>query len=485
MKGIASEDTKRIITRNARDKEEEHIPEKFWCYDELSCDEHCCFWHYIFFPNGGPERDGFHHPLYEYEIQILEYLEEGRIDSAKRLIAVYKATGLGITEFILLWILWRSCVDPYFQNKEAVIITGPNVDLAKGLIIRCKKFARGRVSYVDLGSYGLKVRDAVIKCYPSNNMDSARGLPKVSVFFGDEVAFFSLADDTQVRKIGERYIAKSDAYIIWVSTAGDEASGFFYILKDENPSNYKRFHFYEDAGLKKNPVTHTSIFKKEQIEESRKLDSHAQEYMGVWGHNVGDIYSQEAIDEITSDDYEINPSDMEMNRVGFCDPAFGTSKFGIVITETRNRIIHVIYSKSYERKSSAQMINELKRLRDEYHVRTWGCDAANPEIIKAMREEIYLSTTGVDYRTKGKKLVEVGAETVAKRKVRIHPIFLNLKKQIMAIKYDKNGKPKKTNSNPFDEGDAFNGNLYLRKHGGGYVSISTEQEDFETDQWSE
>ena len=41
MKGIASEDTKRIITRNAKEKEEEQIPEKFWCYDELSTEEHC------------------------------------------------------------------------------------------------------------------------------------------------------------------------------------------------------------------------------------------------------------------------------------------------------------------------------------------------------------------------------------------------------------------------------------------------------------
>lgn len=483
MKGILSEDTKRTIIRNARQKEEEHVPDKFWCYDELSTDEHCCMWHYTFYPNGGPERDGIYHPLYEYETQILEYLEQGRIDSAKRLIAIYKATGLGITEFVLLWILWRAATDPFFQNKEAVIITGPNVDLAKGLIIRCKKFAKDRISYVDLGAYGLQVNNAVIKCYPSNNMDSARGLPKVSVFFGDEVAFFSLADDTQVRKIGERYIAKSDAYIIWVSTAGDDASGFFYVIKDEEPSNYHRFHFYEEAGLKKNPVTHTSIYKLDQIIESRKLASHAQEYLGVWGHNIGDIYSQEAIDYITADDYEINPSDNTQNRVGYCDPAYGTSYFGIVITETRQRIVYVIYAKSYERKSAKQMIDEMGRLRDLYHVRTWGCDGANPEVIKAMREELYLSTTGIDTKTSGKKMIENGAEVVGKLKARIHPNFVNLKKQIMSIKYGKNGQPKKTNSNPFDEGDAFNGNLYIRKYGGGYVSVLEEQEDYGTDPW--
>ena len=97
MKGIASEDTKRIITKNASEREQEKVPEKFWCYNPLSCEEHCCFWHFIFFQNGGPERNGIYHPVYRYEQEILEHLEKGRTDSACRLIAVYKATGLGLS----------------------------------------------------------------------------------------------------------------------------------------------------------------------------------------------------------------------------------------------------------------------------------------------------------------------------------------------------------------------------------------------------
>ena len=49
---------------------------------------------------------------------------------------------------------------------------------------------------------------------------------------------------------------------------------------------------------------------------------------------------------------------------------------------------------------------------------------------------------------------------------------MNLKKQLMSAKYGTNGQVKKTDANPFDEGDAFQGNLYLRFNSGGTLSIS-------------
>jgi len=65
---------------------------------------------------------------------------------------------------------------------------------------------------------------------------------------------------------------------------------------------------------------------------------------------------------------------------------------------------------------------------------------------------------------------------VSKLKVRIHPKFLNLKKQLMTIVFGKNGQPAKSRDNPFDEGDAFQGNLYLRFSGSGHLSIQYDTE---------
>jgi len=403
-------------------------------------------------------------------MEIINALEENRK------ICVYKATGLGITELILLWTLWKACVDTFFQDKEAIIVTGPNVELSKELIDRCKKLLRGRVSYIDQGAYGLSVQRCKIRCYPSNNIASARGKPRVCLFFGDEAAFFQVKDDHEIQNVGERYIGKSNSYVIWVSTAGVDPVGFFYEIKEAAHSVYIRLHMYEPRGLEKHEQTGTSIYSLKFIEKARQSDSHAQEYLGIWGHNIGDVYSQEALDIICSEDYQIDPNDSSQNRLGFCDPGYGSSQFGIVITETRKGIFHVIYAEDYDRKSATQMIEKIGEIAETYNVHQWGCDKANPEVIKDMRDVLMLSTTGISNKEVGREMTKHGAKQVRKQNVKIHPRYLKLKQQLMTIKYGKNGQPKKTDGNPYDLGDAFQGNLWLRKTGGGYVSIITEDD---------
>ncbi len=479
-KGFVSEETKRFINVEGKVVEKKVYPECFWCYNPLSETESCCFWHYIFYPNGGPERDGIFHPCYKYEQEIIEYLDQGKLDSAKKMMCVYKATGLGLTELILMWILFKAATDPFFQqNEDVVIFTGPNIELAKKLIERIKQFANERVDYEDHGMYKIQIGKANIQVYPSNNIDAVRGIPRVSCVFGDEAAFFTgLKDDKQIRTVGERYRGKSDSYVIWVSTAGDFASGFFYDIKEEPDAacSYKRFEMYEDRGLEKDSVTGTSIFSDDYIEEARKLPSFPQEFQGIWGANVGDIYSTEALDLVTDMDYEIEYELGTKNRLGFCDPGFGSSQFGICLTEMRDNMPYVIYSKSYKRQSATAMVKEIGRLADLFGITKWGCDKANPEIIKDMRETLHLNVTAISNKESGRKMTVQAATKVQKNKVRIHPKFLNLKKQLMTITFGKNGQPNKTKDNPFDEGDSFQGNLYLRFSGSGHLSIQYDTE---------
>lgn len=479
-KGFVSEETKRFINVEGKVVEKKVYPECFWCYNPLSETESCCFWHYIFYPNGGPERDGIFHPCYKYEQEIIEYLDQGKLDSAKKMMCVYKATGLGLTELILMWILFKAATDPFFQqNEDVVIFTGPNIELAKKLIERIKQFANERIEYEDHGMYKIQIGKANIQVYPSNNIDAVRGIPRVSCVFGDEAAFFTgLKDDKQIRTVGERYRGKSDSYVIWVSTAGDFASGFFYDIKEEPDAvcSYKRFEMYEDRGLEKDSVTGTSIFSDEYIDEARKLPSFPQEFQGIWGANVGDIYSTEALDLVTDMDYEIDYELGSKNRLGFCDPGFGSSQFGICLTEMRDNMPYVIYSKSYKRQSATAMVKEIGRLADLFGITKWGCDKANPEIIKDMRETLHLNVTAISNKESGRKMTVQAATKVQKNKVRIHPKFLNLKKQLMTITFGKNGQPNKTKDNPFDEGDAFQGNLYLRFSGSGHLSIQYDTE---------
>jgi len=465
-KGLAAESTRRIIL-SATEKAEPVIPDPFWCGDSLSDTGICCFWHYIFSPNQGPERDGVYHPVYQYEVEILKALEH------ERHVCIYKAAGLGITEFFLLWIIWKCFKDPFFYGKEAIVITGPNVDLSKELIRRGKRFLYERgTAYTDRGEYQFEVNGCTIKCYPSNNIHSARGKPKVSCFFGDEAAFFKLKDDSQVQTVGERYIGKNNAFVIWVSTAGEEPAGFFYniMLESESETIYKRFHYYVEAGLTTDPQTGTSIFSKEYIDVASRARSYGREFLGEWGRNVGDIFEQEALDAICSEEYAINPSDDSFDRVLGIDPGYGSSQYGIVAVERRNDKYNVIFASSYERASYIDAIKKVDSVAKQYNIRQIFVDKSAPELIKDLRDKYhYNSVTGIAFNEYGDRMVDWASKQINFQEMRIHPIFKKLKNQLTTIRLNKKGLPDKTKQNPFDLGDALLLSLWYYKMGSGVI----------------
>ena len=477
--GLASKNTLQIIG-NAATRDTPIVPLTFWCKDSLSKDDQCCFWHYIFHPFGGPERDGIYHPCYEYEQQILdkmemEPLEEDRTNPCKWF-SVYKATGLGLTEFILLWIVWKSLTDVWWSGKEAIIITGPNVDLAQDLILRAKGFLQKKgLGYVDHGAYEVDVIGSRIKCYPSNNIHSARGKPKISLFFGDEAAFFKLRDDSVVRTVGERYIGKSNSWVIWVSTAGEEPSGFFYDIMlepKEGPEKtiYERFHFYVEEGLRRDPQTKTSIFSPEYIKKASQARSYEREYLGVWGKNVGDIFSPEGIELCCGTEYEWTVDDDTNDRIIGIDPGFGSSEFGICIIQKRKGKKSVIYADAFERASYIDIINKVRFLSEKFRTKRIFVDSAWPEGIRDLRDKYYMNVQGIAFNQYGEKMLNYAANNVDFQNVEIHPSFKKLKLQLMTIKFNKKGGTDKTKQNPFDLGDAFLLALYYYKMGSGTLA---------------
>ncbi len=354
-----------------------------------------------------------------------------------------------------------------------MLITGPNVDLAQDLIRRSKAFLiKKGLGYVDHGAYEMEVNGSRIKCYPSNNIHSARGKPKVSLFFGDEAAFFKLRDDSVVRTVGERYIGKSDSWVIWVSTAGEEPNGFFYDIMQEAESEtiYKRHHYYVEAGLKRDPKTKTSIFSKEYIDHASEARSFEREYMGVWGKNVGDIFSPEGLEECCQLEYEWREKDDTNDRVIGLDPGFGSSEFGICVMQKHKGNKAVIFAEAYERGSYIDMVNKIKLISERFVTKRVFCDASWPEGIRDLRDKYHLNVQAIAFNQYGEKMLNYAANHVDFQKVVIHPKFKKLKSQLMTIKYNSKGGTNKTKQNPFDLGDAFLLSLYYYKMGSGTMA---------------
>jgi hypothetical protein len=117
----------------------------FWLW---SIDEHkhedirtnrlCCFNHII----GLPSKDTVDKPLYDYEKIIFDCLvtQDGNVNSSNnKHLWIKKATGLGISEFMLRFMAWLCLKDNALAGSQMCIVTGPRIDLAIALIDRMKR----------------------------------------------------------------------------------------------------------------------------------------------------------------------------------------------------------------------------------------------------------------------------------------------------------------------------------------------------------
>jgi hypothetical protein len=102
------------------------------------------------------------------------------------------------------------------------IVTGPRIDLAIAQIDRMKKLfsgkSKGLATVFDSKETVIELNGVKIEAFPSHHLDAVRGLPNVSFILLDEADFFPPGQQQDARDVSERYIAKSNLYIVIVST---------------------------------------------------------------------------------------------------------------------------------------------------------------------------------------------------------------------------------------------------------------------------
>jgi hypothetical protein len=75
-------------------------------------------------------------PVYDYERIIFESLD---IHNSNKHLLIKKATGLGISEFMLRFMAWLCLKDNALSGSLMCIVTGPRIDLAIALTQRMKE----------------------------------------------------------------------------------------------------------------------------------------------------------------------------------------------------------------------------------------------------------------------------------------------------------------------------------------------------------
>lgn len=378
--------------------------------------------------------------------------------------------------------------DKTWKYGQVAIIVGTRGKEAQHMIERCKQIIGERVDFT-MDSYNTRdeftLQTVNVKAFPANNIDAVRSQPNMKFILVDEGAMFQIAleRDSVVRDAIEHYIGGSDAYITFVSTAGDVPSGFFYEIENEKESLYKRLRYVEPEkyGLKKHKVAGTSIYDKKMLEKAKLLPSYNRNYLGQWASGSGEIFDTNIVNEVSSKPYTILKPGLYPSALAV-DPAHGAgggkagSRFALLGLYKKDGIIYTSYMKEYKNISEMEgqkkihtamtegykmlLIDQSARgLIDDmkargYRVKPMGFNKINTSdlvsVFKEDKEPVY---------DEKEKTVDVAARVLHEQKVRIHPTHKTLIEQLRGIKRNSKGHPDKKNMR-FDVGDCFSMGVY-------------------------
>src|SRR5215831_6889620 len=88
---------------------------------------------------GLPLKDGIAYPLFDYEQLVFNALEQHKH------LWIKKATGLGITELMLRYMVWLCLKDDRLKGQQMTVVTGPRIELAITIIDRMKALFQDRL----------------------------------------------------------------------------------------------------------------------------------------------------------------------------------------------------------------------------------------------------------------------------------------------------------------------------------------------------
>lgn len=387
-----------------------------------------------------------HTKIYKYEDDLINDILR------YKMVWVKKATGLGITECINRFIAWMCTRDDTFRNNQidvsVVIFTGTRTRLAVQIIERIKNLFKD-YTFEERETIGY-INGAKIESFPSSSTETARGLSPFIVFI-DEGDFFEKNEQEEARTTAERYIIKTNPYIIFVSTP-NLPGGLFERMEKEEPSQYHKIFLPYTIGLR------DGMYTEEEIEEGKKSPSFEREYNLQYGVGVGDIFPSDLVDAVT-EDYDLTLGNG--SKLITVDPAYGSSNFAILGFEQKDGIIYVKDEIERTRPTPSEMLDMLLLLSKKYDNCLMLVDSAHTGLIRDLQNRgintqsvVFGSMAEDNKQSLISKMTFEASQAVREKRVRIHKSMKTLTGQLKAVSFNSKGHPDKTKIN-FDAGDCF------------------------------
>jgi hypothetical protein len=135
------------------------------------------------------------------------------------------------------------------------------------------------------------------------------------------------------------------------------------------------------------------IYTEDEIQAAKASPSFEREYNLKYLGLIGNVFHTKDIEAAIEKGRGLSSIDdnhYTQKSVGL-DPGFGSSNFGVCITELVDGTINVIHAEEYQRPDFNEMINTTMRLLDQYNISfDNSCrvyiDGANPSFIRALKD---------------------------------------------------------------------------------------------------
>jgi hypothetical protein len=291
---------------------------------------------------------------------------------------------------------WLCLTKYYLSGSQMCIVTGPRIELAITLIDRMKGLFRNSGNFpefqfqFDTKETVIEINGVHIEAYPSHHLDAMRGLDKIAFIYLDEADFFPPGQQQDARDVSERYIAKSNPWIVMVSTPNAPEQLFDRIEKEpESTCLYRRLFLDYTYGLGK-------IYSEEEIVAAKQSPSFEREYNLKYLGLIGNVFGTKDIEAAMERGRKfplLNQENSYTQKSVGIDPGYGSSAFAICVTELIDGLVNVLYAEEFAKADFNEMIETTIDLLDKYGITFEGrsrifVDGANPSFIRALKDRI-------------------------------------------------------------------------------------------------
>ena len=336
----------------------------FWIWDKTEhlrlakeSNQKCCMNHILSLPR----KNNVEFPIFDYQKLIYDAIENNQN------IFIKKARGIGVTTFVIRYLVWKILSTNELEGKSIFIISGTREEFANYVKKKMEDLFLPRFPNVVFDSKytELTINKTWIKVMPTKNIKDVRGYMDVAYLFVDEGDWFDKSIQEELEPAITAYEEKSKGKTIMASTPSIPGGLFQRIEQDKN-SKYKKLFLDYTYGLDK-------IYDRDFIAKKKLEREFPREYDLKYMSNIGNLLWQNTIDyavrlgeQFSTKKYE--PNNCNLFSCGV-DPAFGSSAFAIVVTEliAERDIIRVVAAEQYENHpDSNDMVNRIFELHRKY-----------------------------------------------------------------------------------------------------------------------